>query len=59
MLTAHAPNHPAPRTVFGELQVRRLLDDPALRNSLGVSTATGHDPERPANIRQLLELAAA
>lgn len=59
MLTAPTPIADAQRTVFGELQIRSLLDDPALRSSLGVSTAGADRTERPANIRRLLDLAAA
>ena len=46
--------------VFGGLHVRSLFDDPGLRGSLGESPkqpATTID--RPANIRQLLDHAAA
>lgn len=59
MLTTQIPTKDAERTVFGALQVRSLLDDPALRECLGVTDGTGERPTRPANIRQLLELAAA
>lgn len=41
-----------------ELEIRNLLDDPGLRRVLGIAPDTVA-PERPRNIRQLLELAAA
>ena len=43
-----------------DLQIRNLLDDPSLRTSLGLTPASNtNESARPANIRRLLELAAA
>lgn len=60
MLTARIPTADASRTVFGELQIRSLLDHQDLRAVLEVATPdTVERIEPPVNIRRLLETAAA
>ncbi len=60
MLTERIPTADATRTVFGELQIRSLLDHHDLRAILAVPTPdTVERVERPVNIRRLLETAAA